>query len=66
MVYALLADEFAGRRPRARAEDAGARRSMSETPPAPAFGPYAFELTEDEARIAAARVGLATARWRGG
>ncbi len=31
---------------------------MSETRPAPGFGPYAFELTEDEARIAAARSGL--------
>ena len=31
---------------------------MSETRPALSFGPYAFELTEDEARVAAARVGL--------
>ena len=31
---------------------------MSETRPAPGFGPYVFELTEDEARIAAARSGL--------
>ncbi|HYA73514.1 MAG TPA: hypothetical protein VEF36_10200 [Roseiarcus sp.] len=31
---------------------------MSQTRPAPGFGPYAFELTEDEARIAAARSGL--------
>lgn len=31
---------------------------MSESRPAPGFGPYAFELTEDEARIAAARSAL--------
>ena len=31
---------------------------MSEGPPAPRFGPYTFEFTEDEARIAAARAGL--------
>ncbi len=31
---------------------------MSEPRPAPGFGPYAFELTEDEACIAAARSGL--------
>ncbi|MGD0640957.1 MAG: hypothetical protein ABSC22_09445 [Roseiarcus sp.] len=31
---------------------------MSERPAAPGFGPYAFELTEDEARVAAARAGL--------
>ncbi len=31
---------------------------MSQTRPAPGFAPYAFELTEDEARVAAARSGL--------
>ena len=31
---------------------------MSDSRPAPKFGPYAFELSEDEARIAAARAGL--------
>lgn len=31
---------------------------MSTEPPARSFGPYAFELTEDEARVAAARAGL--------
>ena len=31
---------------------------MSQTRPPPGFGPYAFELTEDEARVAAARSGL--------
>jgi hypothetical protein len=30
---------------------------MSQLRPAPGFGTYAFELTEDEARIAAARSG---------
>ncbi len=31
---------------------------MSETRSAPSFGPYAFELTEEEMRVAAARAGL--------
>ncbi len=31
---------------------------MNESRPASGFGPYAFELSEDEARIAAARAGL--------
>ena len=31
---------------------------MSESPSAPRFGPYAFALTEDETRVAAARFGL--------
>jgi hypothetical protein len=31
---------------------------MNDARPAPAFGPYAFELSKDEARIAAARAGL--------
>ena len=31
---------------------------MSESPPAPRFGPYVFALTEDETCVAAARFGL--------